>query len=280
MGYFIGNSKKRRLLFLFPHPDDESFACAGTMAKYSELGHHIYLVTATSGDKGKCGPYSITCQKELAVWREHELTNAIRCLGVSDLFLYRYPDGGLAQMDQNVLADRVLQTLLSMKPEIIITFPPDGVTGHPDHIALSLAVENAVKRFEAQASPQDYPDLYYVFIPHYYDHCTECAPQAAFPITAKVDISKYKNQKGKALQEYKSQEYSVNKAFPGVLQGDFSVIDPYEYYTLIRSQGRNEFANRSIKHINRVEAFTKGEHDPKLQVASAPTICFFKNWDE
>ncbi|QOS99419.1 PIG-L family deacetylase [Brevibacterium sp. JNUCC-42] len=261
----MGNSKERRLLFLFPHPDDESFACAGTIAKYSELGHHIYLVTATSGNKGKCGPYSITCQEELAVWREQELSCALRCLGVSHLLLYRYSDGGLTQMDENTLTERVLQTLLSIKPEVVITFPPDGVTGHPDHIALSRVVEIAVKRSEAQLTEQEYADLYYVSIPHYYDHCTESAPQAAFPITGKVDISNYRNRKGKALQEYKSQEYSVNKAFPGVLQGDFSVIGPYEYYTLIRSKGKDE-------------PICTEEHDSNTKLTtSVPTFCFFKN---
>ncbi|MGG0795765.1 PIG-L family deacetylase [Brevibacillus laterosporus] len=255
------NAQVRRLLFLFPHPDDESFACAGTMAKYSELGQQIYLVTATSGDKGKCGPYSITCQKQLAVLREHELSSALSVLGVAELLLYRFPDGGLAQMDQSMLTERVLQTLLSINPQIIITFPPDGVTGHPDHIALSHAVETAVKRYEEQMAQQEYPDLYYVSIPHYYDYCMERPPQATFPITAKVDISKYRHHKGKALQVYKSQEYSVNKAFPGVLQGDFTVINPYEYYTLVRSRGRNEFQD---------------EHGRKLQAANIPTFCFLE----
>ncbi|RNB87321.1 PIG-L family deacetylase [Brevibacillus fluminis] len=223
----------KRLLFIFPHPDDESFACAGTMAKYHEAGHEILLICATFGCKGKPGGFTFTCREELANHRKQELLQAARVLGVNETIFFGYPDGGLAEVDVAELTARIRAYLLELKPDIIVTFPPDGVTGHPDHIALSRATEQAVLQVE-QTKPCDF---YYVSIPKYYDHCADQGPKPAVPITGKVDVSRYREQKAEALRAHESQIYSVNRAYPGVMQGDIGVICHYEYYTLIRSHG-------------------------------------------
>ncbi|UFJ39376.1 PIG-L family deacetylase [Brevibacillus humidisoli] len=228
----------KKLLFLFPHPDDESFACAGTLAKYHEAGEETYLVCATSGCKGKSGPFQFTCREELASHREQELRQAASILGITETFLYRYPDGSLADQDFAKLTGRIAETLLAVKPNVVVTFPPDGVTGHPDHITLSKATVQAVLQVEPMLHPEHYSDFYFVSIPHYYDHCQDKGPQAAVPITGKVDISPYRQTKGEALRAHQSQAYSLNRAYPGVLEGDFSVIGNYEYYTLVRSKGK------------------------------------------
>lgn len=230
----------KRLLFLFPHPDDESFACGGSFAKYHAAGYETYLVSATSGCKGRPGPFSLTSREEVARHREQELGNAANILGITRLIFYRYPDGSLATLDRQALQDRIKETLLEIRPQAVITFPPDGVTGHPDHIALSQATYQAVLQIE-QETPADGLwafDLYYVSIPHYYDHCPDKGPTPAVPITGKVDITAFRQQKGQALQAHRSQVFSVNRAYPGVMEGDYAVIGCYEYYTLVRSKGR------------------------------------------
>ncbi|MBO8165544.1 MAG: PIG-L family deacetylase [Brevibacillus sp.] len=228
----------RRLLFLFPHPDDESFACGGTLAKYHEAGDETYLVCATSGCKGRSGRFQFSGREELARHREQELKQAAAILGITRTILYRYPDGSLASLDRGELAARIAATLMEVKPHVVVTFPPCGVTGHPDHIALSHATTEAVLEAERVLSPEQYCDFYYVSIPHYYDHCQDQGPEAAVPITGKLDISRYRQKKGEALRAHQSQVYSVNRAYPGVMEGDFSVIGDYEYYTLIRSKGQ------------------------------------------
>jgi LmbE family N-acetylglucosaminyl deacetylase len=112
------------------------------------------------------------------------------------------------------------------------------VTGHPDHIVTCRATTRAVEQAEQVLSPDEYPDLYYVSIPHYYDHCPDKGPQPSVPITGKVDITRFRLQKGEALRAHQSQVYSVNRAYPGVIEGDFGVIGCYEYYTLVRSAGK------------------------------------------
>ncbi|GIP39295.1 hypothetical protein J31TS4_25750 [Paenibacillus sp. J31TS4] len=226
----------KTILFVFAHPDDESFACGGTMAKYAERGHDVYLVCATSGCKGKSGEYSLACRQEKARHRETELRTAAEVLGIKEVILYRYPDGALAEQCVRQLSEQIAGTIAGLKPHTVVTFPPDGVTGHPDHIAISRAVEEAVKRTEPLL-PEP-PDLWFVSIPHYYDYCEDRGPSDRCPITARVDIRAFRTRKGRALQAHRSQIYSVNRAYPGVMEGDYKVICPYEYYTLVRTGGR------------------------------------------
>lgn len=227
----------KRILFIFPHPDDESFACAGTIAKYHEAGHESYLICATYGCKGKAGTFTFTCREELARHREQELLNAAQVLGVKETIFFGYPDGGLGEVDFGEMTERIRDVLCELKPDVVVTFPPDGVTGHPDHIALSRATEQAVLQADRAMPAEERCDFYYVSIPKYYDHCPDQGPKPAVPITGKVDVSRYREQKAEALRAHESQVYSVNRAYPGVMQGDIRVICNYEYYTLIRSRG-------------------------------------------
>ncbi|MCP3774148.1 PIG-L family deacetylase [Paenibacillus sp. MZ04-78.2] len=230
---------KKRWLFVFAHPDDESFAAGGTIAKLSSTGHEVVLACATSGCKGKSGEFQFATREELARHREEELRSACSVLGVSELILYRYPDGELKSLDPEALTERIRATIVELKPDAILTFPPDGVTGHPDHIAISQATEKAVVLAEAQYSEGRRPSLYYTSIPHYYDHCQDTGPKHTCAITARVDISDFRLHKGRALQAYRSQVYSVNRAYPGVMEDDFTVIRNYEYYTLVRANGKH-----------------------------------------
>ncbi|MEJ8543756.1 PIG-L deacetylase family protein [Brevibacillus borstelensis] len=228
----------KRLMFVFPHPDDESFACAGTLAKCRDAGHETCLVCVTSGCKGRPGPFPIHCREELARHREQELACAADILGIGKLELLRYPDGGLSAVEPEELVERISQLILARKPNAVVTFPPDGVTGHPDHIAVSNATAAAVERAEQHLQNRECPSLYFVSIPHYYDHCLDKGPRPAVPITGKVDITLYRERKAEALRAHQSQEYSVNRAYPGVMNGDSGVIGCYEYYTLVREGGR------------------------------------------
>ncbi|OPA74125.1 PIG-L domain-containing protein [Paenibacillus selenitireducens] len=229
---------KKRWLFVFAHPDDESFAAGGTIAKLSSAGHEVFLACATSGCRGKSGEFQFATREELARFREQELRGACSVLGIADLILYRYPDGELNSLDLETLAHRIQSTILELKPDVILTFPPDGVTGHPDHIAISAAVVKAVVLAEAHYPEGQQPSLYFTSIPHYYDHCQDSGPKHTCPISARVDIRDFRQHKGKALQAYRSQVYSVNRAYPGVMDDDYTVICDYEFYTLVRANGQ------------------------------------------
>ncbi|WP_261300743.1 PIG-L deacetylase family protein [Paenibacillus andongensis] len=244
---------KKRLLFVFAHPDDESFACAGTMAKYREAGHDINLICATSGCGGKSGEYSVTCKQELATLRERELSQACEVIGVNNLYLLHYADGSLINQDINEMAAKIESVIMQLQPHVVVTFPPNGVTGHRDHIAISRATEQAVLQSEEKLMPPHFCTLFFASIPHYYDYCADSAPTGAVPITGKVNIGNQREIKGRALHAHRSQIFSVNRAYPGVMQGDYGVIGQYEYYTKVRADGLFEDMKESTEGIPEIE---------------------------
>lgn len=226
----------KKLLFVYAHPDDETFGNGGTIAKYHQLGVEVSLISATSGCKGKSGEYTFQSKEQLAAHREGELRKACDILGVSNLILYRYPDGGLKDVDPDELSERVHQSIVDIKPDVIVTFPPDGITAHPDHIAISLATDKAVLRAEQEYSAGEEPTYYYAAIPKAVRQAMGLAEGLA--PTGRIDMTEYRHLKAEALRQHRTQVYSVDRGYPGVMQGDDYSIGSEEYYTLVRKKGQ------------------------------------------
>ena len=137
-----------RLLAVLAHPDDESLGVGGVLARYSAEGVETSLVTATRGEGGryrgvKEGP-GYPGRQELGRIREQELRAAARTLGVSDLQILGYPDGGLDRVDPVEAAARIAGHVRRIRPHVVLTFPPDGSYGHPDHVAISQVTTAAM----------------------------------------------------------------------------------------------------------------------------------------
>jgi LmbE family N-acetylglucosaminyl deacetylase len=136
---------KHRLLCVLAHPDDESLALGGVLARYAAEGVAIHLVIATSGEQGWQGtPEDHPGERQLARLREAELRAAAKILGIHDLSLLRFSDGGLATADPAALIAQIAQAVRRIRPQVVVTFGPDGATGHPDHIAISQATTAAL----------------------------------------------------------------------------------------------------------------------------------------
>jgi LmbE family N-acetylglucosaminyl deacetylase len=134
-----------RLLCILAHPDDESLAMGGVLARYAAEGVETYLVTATSGERGWQGaPEEHPGAQQLTRIREAELRAAAEILGIRGLSLLRYPDGGLAAADPGALIARIAQAVRQIRPQVVVTFGPDGATGHPDHIAIGQLTTSAL----------------------------------------------------------------------------------------------------------------------------------------
>src|SRR5688572_1149294 len=97
-----------RLLFIFAHPDDESFGVAGVSRMYADQGAHIALVTATRGDAGRAGEPAICSREDLPAVREAELREAAQILGISDVTVLDYLDKHLAE----VTSDKIRRELV------------------------------------------------------------------------------------------------------------------------------------------------------------------------
>ena len=146
----------RRVAAVFAHPDDETFSIGGTIAKYAARGVRWDLFCATDGDAGRSSGVPVESRAELAAVRRNELIAAARLLGVRGEIVSRgYPDGGLAGVDPDELTGDVVQFLRRVRPDILITFGPEGApNAHRDHRAISRA---ATAAFFLAASPTAYP---------------------------------------------------------------------------------------------------------------------------
>ena len=148
-----------KLLAIFAHPDDESMGMGGTLAKYSAEGVETSLVCASRGERGWFGPEETNPGFErLAQIRTQELQNCVTELGMKELHFLNYIDGAVDQADHVEAINKIVTHIRRIKPQVIVTFPPDGNYGHPDHIAVGQFT-NAAILCAADASYEDSENL-------------------------------------------------------------------------------------------------------------------------
>lgn len=138
-----------RLLAVLAHPDDESLGFGGTLARYAAEGVETFLLTATRGEAGRChgharGAPGHPGPEALGRLREAELRAAAAILGVRDVTLLDYHDQLLDQADAAEAVALVARHIRRVRPHVVVTFPPDGAYGHPDHIAISQFTTAAI----------------------------------------------------------------------------------------------------------------------------------------
>lgn len=133
------------VLSIWAHPDDEAYLCGGVMAMAAAAQSRVVCVTATRGELGVTDPTKWPPEQLVAI-REAELAECLRILGVTEHRWLDYPDGRCADVDVNAAADQIAEIIREIAPETILTFAPDGQTGHPDHIAVHRWTAEAVRR--------------------------------------------------------------------------------------------------------------------------------------
>ena len=125
------------LLAIFAHPDDEVFRCGGTLALLSGRGVRVQVLTATRGQAGSCGAPPVCSLSELGAVREAELRCACQALGIEAPRLLDYQDGAVAEANEDEAVAQIMAVLRELQPQILLTWPPHGLSGHPDHVAVS-----------------------------------------------------------------------------------------------------------------------------------------------
>jgi N-acetylglucosamine malate deacetylase 2 len=153
------------LLGIFAHPDDESFRSGGTMALLARNGWRVQLLTATTGQAGSCGDPPLCRQEELGVVRAAELRCACAALGLEPPKLLEYQDGTLEQVEDEPSVAQVLAAIQQYRPQALLTWPPDGLSGHPDHIAVSRWSGLAFQRAKAHGGTGMPVALYHLVVP-------------------------------------------------------------------------------------------------------------------
>ena len=126
-----------KLLVVFAHPDDESMGMGGTLTKYSAEGVDTHLVCASRGERGWFGPEEQNPGlSALGQIRTQELENAVKELGMKGLYFLNYIDGDVDKAPYAEAISKIVAYIRRIKPQVVVTFPPDGNYGHPDHIAI------------------------------------------------------------------------------------------------------------------------------------------------
>lgn len=133
------------ILGVWAHPDDEAYLSAGLMSMARDNGARVVCVTATRGELGTSDPVTWTPDR-LAQARTRELARCLEILGVVEHHWLDYPDGGCAEVPVRDAAARLCDLLDEVRPDTVLTFGPDGVTGHPDHQAVSAWTTAAFDR--------------------------------------------------------------------------------------------------------------------------------------
>lgn len=134
----IGLSTDSKVLIVMPHPDDESIFAGGFIYELNTHGIPNKLVTLTRGD-ASTDRHGLDETVDLADWRSSELSRALIVLGGTSHTLYSIPDGKIPAARSRVRSI-IQKEIASYKPTHIMTLEPDGIYGHPDHIALSAFV--------------------------------------------------------------------------------------------------------------------------------------------
>jgi LmbE family N-acetylglucosaminyl deacetylase len=138
------------VLGVWAHPDDETYLSAAHMMRAVAAGHRVACVTATRGELGSPDPQRWPPGPPLAQVRTRELELGLAELGVHDHTWLDYPDGGCAAVPLAEGAAHVLTAIDRVRPDTVLTFGPDGMTGHDDHISVSRWVDAAVATFDGQ----------------------------------------------------------------------------------------------------------------------------------
>ena len=151
----------RTILAVFAHPDDESLACGGTLARAADAGARVVLLCASRGERGSLSDPGLVRDGNLGLERTRELRRAAARLGISEVVVFDHPDGDLRWAHVGLLHNEIVVMIREYRPDAVITFGEDGLYWHLDHIGVHERTYTAVLSLGPDAPP-----LYYVTLPH------------------------------------------------------------------------------------------------------------------
>ncbi len=211
------------LLGVFAHPDDEAYSLAGCMARYTDEGIPAAILCFTRGEAGMIAEGSGATRENLGEVREAELRAACAAVGVTDVRIVGTPDGGTKANEAGV--ETIAATMRELKPSVLVTMEPQGVTRHPDHIAVSkmtteafekVRQEGFLQRFYYAALPESWlktlaAELESRGLPSFFKPDDPLAPQAApdESVACIVDCARWAHRKADALRAHLTQSMEM-----------------------------------------------------------------------
>ena len=198
---------KPHLLAIFAHPDDEVFRCGGTLALLALRGVCVHILTFTRGQAGSCGQLPVCSREELGIVRTDELYCSCRMLGLETPVVLDYEDGALVEVSQGEGVSQITAQIQSIHPKVLLTWPPDGLSGHPDHIAVSRWTMAAHHQAKSEGI-DELVALYYLAMPDSLARELGMKQLHTIPdheVTVTVDVQKVWDQKTAAIACHRTQ---------------------------------------------------------------------------
>jgi N-acetylglucosamine malate deacetylase 2 len=142
-----------RALYVFPHPDDESFGPARAMAAQRRQRHDVYLLTLTRGEATHVRHRFGWTPEQMGAARYREMQDVKRVLELADMRVLEFPDGGLKELDPWAIEQAIRDEMLRVRPQVVVTFPVHGISGFHDHIVTYAAVTRAYLELHGPECP-------------------------------------------------------------------------------------------------------------------------------
>lgn len=244
VGFLISNDfilpthnikKYKKILIVYPHPDDETLASGGITKKFIDQGTEVTLIVLTRGEKGNDDAHLETSLKKI---RENELYNATKYLGVKNVILEDFGDGELITKKKE-LTSYFEEKIIEIHPDCILTYDLAGLYGHEDHIVTSEILTDLVQKKYTSIT------LIYASLPKRAlalislpEHMAKNPRYAARRVSPnmKIWIGANMYYRIRALYSYASQLYSFRKSFPipWIPLWYYYSMQLYEYYHIVK----------------------------------------------
>lgn len=130
-----------KILYVFPHPDDESFGPARVMHKQLRDGHEVYLLTLTRGGATKQRHRLGLSVEAMGEVRYQEMLEVEKVLGLSGMTVLDLPDSGLKEMDPRDIEKVVQAEIERVEPNVLMTYPVHGISGFHDHLVIHAVMK-------------------------------------------------------------------------------------------------------------------------------------------
>ncbi len=139
-----------KILYIFPHPDDESYGPAPVMAQQHRQGHEVHLLTLTRGGATKRRFHYGYSVEEMGRVRKQEMHDVVRVLELDGFTIWDMPDSALKEMDPIEIEEAIERHIESIQPDVIVTYAVHGISGFPDHLVAHAVVKRVFAKLKRE----------------------------------------------------------------------------------------------------------------------------------
>jgi len=141
-----------KILYIFPHPDDESYGPAAAMHQQIQQGHEVHLLTLTKGGATKERERLGLSIEEMGNLRESEMQTVAKVLHLSALTVWDWPDNSLQDIDPRNLERAIAAFIRQLQPEIVVSYPVHGISGFHDHLICHAVVKRVFLQLQDEGN--------------------------------------------------------------------------------------------------------------------------------